>query len=76
VVVPLKVTARPLGVNVPARVQSPPTLRSPPSAVESVSAPLMLTPPRTTSGCASGVEPASSIVEPESIVSAPDIWKG
>src|SRR5947209_535431 len=35
--VPLKKTARPLGVNVPVRVQLPPTFMSPPLAEESVS---------------------------------------
>src|SRR2546423_13570079 len=76
---PLKVTARELGVNTPVaelRVQLPPTLMSPPEAVERFSVPLICTLPRTTSGAVKGVAPANCIVEPESIVRLPANWKG
>src|SRR5205085_3180565 len=76
--VPLKVTARPLGVNVPVavlRVQLPPSLKSPPDALERVSVPLMLTLPVTMSGCVIAGEPLRFIVEPLSIVRLPANWK-
>src|SRR5205085_5588974 len=76
--VPLKVTARPLGVNVPVavlRVQLPPSLKSPPDKEESVRLPLMLTLPVTVSGCVIAGEPLRFIVEPLSIVRLPANWK-
>src|SRR2546423_13336698 len=72
---PLKKTARALLLNVPLRVQLPPTLMSPPAAVESVSVPLLLTLPVTVSGCVIAGEPLRFIVEPLSIVRLPANWK-
>src|SRR5205085_7516399 len=72
---PLKKTARPLGVNVPARVQLPPTLRSPPFAVERRSVPLLITFFDTVMAAVIAFVPAISKVELVSIVNVPAICR-
>src|SRR5881394_290302 len=72
---PSKNTARLLGVNVPPVAKWPCRCKSPPIAVDRVNVPLLVTLPRTVSGCVIAGEPLRFIVEPLSIVSVPADWK-